>query len=72
MLLTVFLFFLGWVFLTSAFVITVKGGTAPAPKPPGVSRYLGFAYSGEELGVPRPIQTSSHSRFRVSSTSLRG
>jgi hypothetical protein len=53
MLLTVFLFFLGWVFLTSAFVIIVKGGAALAPKPPGVSRYLGLAYSGEELGVPR-------------------
>jgi hypothetical protein len=71
MLLTVFLFFLGWVFLTSAFVIIVKGGAALAPKPPGVPRYLGFAYSGEEMRAPRPTQTLAHSRLRVPSTSLR-
>jgi hypothetical protein len=35
MLLTVFLFFLGWMFLTSTFVLVVKGGAATAPKPPG-------------------------------------
>jgi hypothetical protein len=51
MLLTLLIFFLGWAFLTSAFVVIVKGGAAMAPKPPGVSRYLGFACSEEETGA---------------------
>jgi hypothetical protein len=63
MLLTAFLICLGWGVLASPFLVLAKIGAKPAPKPPGLSRHWNLAaYSGEQMGGARLVQTLPHSR----------
>jgi hypothetical protein len=62
MLLTGLLICLGWGVLASPFVVLVKIGAKPVPKPPNLLRqWSRAAYFGEKMGDPRQVKTLAHS-----------
>ena len=63
MLLTAFLICLGWGVLASPFLVLVKIGAKPVPKPPDPLRHWNLAaYSGDQMGGVRLVETLPHSR----------